>query len=214
MSNATNNYTRWWWLRLDQMISWSADEWKAFAALIVTCLAQAAVYAIMGLRVTIRIAPSFEASVLLAAFVALAFSFIGLRSMTAIFFKNTIVKGDDAAASRMKGTVFLPTNETWIKATWWINYYPIGGTTAQVEARRRMLPLSLLFFLLGFCAVSGVLMIFGVSERTAALVAFVTTVFPAFYSGRCISVINWPDLIKRGDEDAIAQENRSVPPRI
>ncbi len=213
MADGSNSWTKWWWLRVDQMTGWSGDEWKAFAAFMFIWLAQAIFYAILGLRVVLKTLPFSLASGLLVSFlVAALLSFIGLRSMTATFFGKTVIKGDDAAAARLGGRVHLPTNESWIKATWWIDTRPYGRGT-RVNAERRMMLVSCLVFIPFFLLLARLLMDDGISERIAALIGLIVVAPIALYAGRRISIQFWPDLIKQADEQAIAMENKLVPPR-
>jgi hypothetical protein len=207
MTDGTNQWTKWWWLRLDQIVDWSADEWRAFAAFMFIWTSEAAVFALIA-WIKLRPAPW-----LVGFFIVLPLTFFGLRGITTGFFRNTITRGDDAAAARLSGRVSLPTNESWIRATWWIDTRNTSGTEAQKGARRWMMGISCLVLLFAFLMLDLILKAFGVSDRPAAIISLTTMLIPAFYAGRRISVLSRPELIEKADEDAIAQENRVVPPR-
>ena len=208
MTDATNNYSKWWWLRLDQMVNWSADEWRAFAAFVITWTLMVAMLALLA-RLKLQSAPWLGGFLLI-----LPLSFTGLRDIAAGLFSKTITKGDDAAAARLGGRVYLPTNGSWVRATWWIDTHAYSsGTEAQKRARRRMLGISFLILIPAFISFALLLERFGVGERLAAVVSLTATIIPAFYAGRRICVMSWPMLIDEADNDAIAAENDLVPPR-
>ena len=139
----------------------------------------------------------------------------GLRGLASTLFPRAVVGGDNAAAERLGGCVYLPTNEFWIRGFWWIDALPIKGSwsTEQMQVRERALLIALCIFVPTLLVIACEMMSRGVSERSSALFAFLLAAPTALYSARRISVARWPALVKKADDDAVRLANKSVPPR-
>lgn len=139
----------------------------------------------------------------------------GLRGLTSTFFPSAVIHGDDAAAARLGGRVYLPTNEFWIRGFWWVDATPIRGAWSdeQMKVRERIFAIALCIFVPAFLMLARALTVNGLSMRMSALIAFVLTMPCALYAGRRISIRRWPDLVGKADDDAVKLDNRSVPPR-
>jgi hypothetical protein len=203
-------WTKWWWLHLDQMETWSATEFQAFGAFVLIWIAKTVLYAWLVL-ITLH---SLEwvntaTSVFFSILLALPASIPGLRGLTTTFFRNAVIKGDDAAANRLGGQVNLPANEFWTRGFWWIDFFPIGGSETQAKARQRMLVITAIIFIPSFVPLAHILMSYGASEHLAALISLIATMPAAFYAARRIAILFWPELIQSGDE-AVTKANNSV----
>jgi hypothetical protein len=208
-----SRWTKWWWLRMDQIADWSADERRAFVAFTLTWIGKATLFASLGWGILLGLQVlSPGSSLLFSWLVALSGSLFGLRALTTQLFRDTVMTGDDAAATRLGGRVYLPTNESWIGSSWFLDK-SIGITEAQREAQRRMALIFLVILLLTFLPSTYLLMAFGASEGLALLIVLLTILPADLYAARRVSIFVWPDLIKKADDDAIARENEINPPR-
>jgi hypothetical protein len=197
----------------DQIADWSGDERRAFVAFMLTWIGKATLFASLGWGILLGLQVlSPGSSLLFSWLVALSGSLFGLRALTTQLFRETVMNGDDAAANRLGGRVYLPTNESWIGSSWFLDK-SIGITEAQHEAQRRMALIFLVILLLTFLPSTYLLMAFGASEGPALLVVLLTILPADLYAARRVSILFWPDLIKKADDDAIARENEINPPR-
>ncbi len=209
-------WTKWWWLRADHVRAWSADERRAFVVLLLTWIVTATPFSLVVWSVLLRLVSMSSVTSLTASLlVALAIGFPGLRGLASSIFPEIIASGDDAAAARLGGKVYLPTDERWVRGLWWLD--PSAGVSdwsaEQVKVRQRIFGIGLFIFLSCFLSVASLLMACGMSERIAAIVSFVTTMPAALYAARQITKTNWPDLIRKADDDAVKLANKAVPPR-
>lgn len=215
-AQSEGRWTKWWWLRFDQVGAWSGDERRALGFFILTWGMAVAISAYPALIFFNKVLGlSRKGSVIVWLIVAWPINLPGLRSLTSTLFPRTVIRGDDAAARRLGSRVFLATNEFWIRNFWWIDVSLAKGTWSdeQNTVRGRTLSVSLCIFVPVFLIVAGQLMSFGMSERISALIAFVLIMPCALYTGRRFSILRWPDLVKKADDDAVAIVNRSIPPR-
>jgi hypothetical protein len=138
-----------------------------------------------------------------------------LRSLTSNIFPNLATRGDDAAAVRLGGRVYLPSNEFWIRGFWWIDISLVKGNWSdeQAKVRGRIFIIAFCIFVPVFCLLAVQLISHGIRERIAALVAVAASMPPALYAARRICIACWPALVQKADNDAVELINRSVPPR-
>jgi hypothetical protein len=211
-----NGWTKWWWLRLDQLLNWSIEERRAFLAFAGTFVTAALVLSYPTLLVLNNVLELNRNKSLLICFILVfLFTLPALRGLTSSVFPGLVVKGDDAAAARLGGRVHLPTNEVWIRRFWWIDLSLAEGkwSVEQTKVRARI-------FLIAFCAfvpVFGVLALQlvsgGIGEPVAALIALVVTMPPSLYVGRKICISRWPALVQKADDDAVELTKNSIPSR-
>jgi hypothetical protein len=215
-AQSEGGWTKWWWLRFGQVGAWSGDERRAFGFFILTWGMAVAISAYPALILfTKLLGLSPKGSVIVWLIIAWPINLPGLRGLTSTLFPRTVIRGDDAAARRLGGRVFLPTNEFWIRNLWWIDVSLAKGiwSDEQMKVRGRTFLVSLCIFVPAFLIVASQLMSFGISERVSALIAFALIVPCALYAGRRFLILRWPDLVKKADDDAVAIVNRSIPPR-
>jgi hypothetical protein len=211
-----NGWTKWWWLRLDQLSSWSIEEWRAFLAFAVTFVTAALILSYPTLLVLNNVLElNRNKSLPICLILVCLFTLPALRGLTSSVFPRLVIKGDDAAAARLGGRVYLPTDEFWIRQFWWIDLSLAEGkwSVEQTKVRARI-------FLIAFCTfvpVFGILALQlisgGISERIAALIALVVTMPPSLYVGRKICISRWPALVQKADDDAVERTKSSIPPR-
>ena len=207
MADETNGWTRWWWLRMDQMGAWSGDERLAFVTFVLTWVGISTLFAsygwsiLLGLKV---LGPT--TSLLFSWFVSLSGCLFCTRVQTTQLFRDIVVNGDDAAATRLRGRVYLPTNNAW-----WFLDRRLRGTKAQLEARQRIGLIFIVILLLTFLPSVYLLMHFGASEGLALLIVLFTMLPSDLYAAHGIAI--WPELVRQADKDAIAKENEINPPR-
>jgi hypothetical protein len=195
-----NRWTKWWWLRIDQIAHWSADERRASVTFLLTWIVTATLAALWGWGVlSLLHVLNSEAALLFSFFVALSGTLFGLRWLTTLLFGDTVMDGDDAAAARLGGRVHLPTNEPLIRGSWWFLDKRIGLTEAQRTAQRRMMVVFLVVLLLTFLPAVYLLIDFGASEGLALLIVLLTVLPTELYAARRISIWCWPDLIKKAE---------------
>jgi hypothetical protein len=114
-------WSKWWWLQIYSIPTWSADERRAAGAFSVTFLAT---FLFMGLVLgyfILRLQFALNVALIASTAVSLFFVTRYVRGMATDFFPNTIRKGDEAAAKRVGGTVFLPDESPGL---WWIDWAP------------------------------------------------------------------------------------------
>lgn len=210
-------WTRWWWLRVDQVGEWSRIELRAALYFFLTwtfAVIATGVPAWFFLNDYLRLGP--QRSLVVWLIVAWPLNLPGLRGLASTLFPQAVISGDDAAAERLGGRVYLPTNEFWIRNFWWIDALPIAGswTDNQMRVRERTLLIAFCVFVPTLLAVAGGMMSQGISERSSALFAFLLAAPVALYSARRVSIARWPELVRKADDDAVRLANGSVPPRV
>ena len=214
--NSQKGWTRWWWLRFDQAGQWSAIERRAVHRFLLTWAFAAMVTGLPAwLFLNDYLQLGTKRSLIVWLIVAWPLNLPGLRGLASTLFPRAVVGGDNAAAERLGGCVYLPTNEFWIRGFWWIDALPIKGSwsTEQMQVRERALLIALCIFVPTLLVIACEMMSRGVSERSSALFAFLLAAPTALYSARRISVARWPALVKKADDDAVRLANKSVPPR-
>jgi hypothetical protein len=215
MENATNTYTKWWWLRFDQIAHWSARERRAFLAFLLVFVGKATLFASVGWGLLFKLNVLEPGPRLLFSWlVALSGSLFGLRGLTTQLFRDVVMAGDDAAAGRLGGRVYLPTDKSSIAGMWWFLDKTPWRTKAQLSAQRRMVPIFLVLLFLTFLPALYFLKNLGASEGVAILIVLLTVVPIDLYVTRRTAIRFWPDLIQQADADAISRPDEDEPPRI
>jgi hypothetical protein len=118
--------------------------------------------------------------------------------------------GDDAAADRLGGRVYLPISEPSVG---WFFDRSTGKTEAQRVAQRRMAVIFIPILLVTFLPSVYLLMNLGMSEGLALLIVLLTILPADLYAVRRIAIWWWPDLVRQADKDTISRENGINPPR-
>jgi hypothetical protein len=210
-------WTKWWWTRVDQIGQWSADERRAVALIALTWCVASVICSYPALYFLVRVVHlRFGTSLLISFAFALVTNIPAHRGLATTLFPRTIRSGDDAAALRLGGRVYLPTSEFWIRGFWWIDTTTARGdwSNEQMKVRLRILFISFLIFVPVFLAEAALMMAWGASELVAALVGTAVNLPLACYTGRRIAVRLWPELVQKADDDAVRSANRSIPPRL
>jgi hypothetical protein len=209
-------WTKWWWLRIDQLMNWSIDEKHAFLAFVATFVTAALIvsYPVFLFLNNFLDLPR-EASRLICLILVWPIVLPSLRGLTSSVFPHIVIKGDDAAAARLGGRVFLPLNEFWIRGFWWIDLSLASGkfSDEQTKVRARIFCIAFVVFVPVFSLLALQLIGSGISERAAALIAFVVAAPLATYAGRRMCISRWPDLAQKADDDAVERMKNSIPPR-
>jgi hypothetical protein len=214
VTTENNRWTKWWWLRIDQIASWSRRERRAAVAFVLTWLVTASLSAVWGWALLVGLhVLDHESRLLFSFLVALSGILFGLRTLTTVLFRDIVMSGDDAAAGRLGGRVYLPTNEAWIKGTWWFLDKSIGLTETQRSAQRRTLTIFIVILLLTFLPSLHLLTALGASEGETLLIGSLTVLPAELYIARRIAKWCWPDLIEKADKHAVTDWNKDIPPR-
>jgi hypothetical protein len=203
----TNQWSKWWWVRLDLIPIWSPDERRAAG---VFCGVLLATLLIVGAVLNFYISRlKFDPAVTLIA--SLGFSLLvvipSLRGLATRIFPATLKSGDEAAAQRAGGEVILPEKSPGL---WWINY---GAGTNMISRDEQFIRVAIFAIaMLIFCPSalyfpSHLMIWLDVSKRTSIIATLVTMLPLSFLVGRKLSVWLWPDVARKADENALARFN-------
>jgi hypothetical protein len=200
-------WSKWWWLQIYSIPTWSADERRAAGVFGATFLAA---FLFMGSFLAFYISVlKFELYVTLTASIAISLwvAIANVRGMASEVFPGTIRKGDEAAAKRLGGTVVLPDESPGL---WWINY---GAGTNKISPEEKFTRIAIFFIAMPIFFPAALffpphLMVWlDVSKRTAILATMVTMLPLSFFIGRKLTACMWPDVVRRADENAFARYN-------
>jgi hypothetical protein len=101
-----NKWTKWWWVRLYQIPSWSSDERRAFWAFVVTFFIAALILTYPVLLFFNNVLEQDPKKNLLIWLILMwPVTLPGLRGLTSNIFPDSVIRGDDAAAVRLSGRV-------------------------------------------------------------------------------------------------------------
>jgi hypothetical protein len=192
-------WSKWWWLRIDQIGAWSADERRAFGVFLLAWVVTALPFAIFGWVGLLRLTPINSAGAsLISIFVALLANFPGVRRLASSQFPEIIIKGDDASAARMGGQVYLPSNERWIRGSWWLNSIGLVSdwSPEQKTVRARIYGIALFVFTPSFAWLASLLTPYFASKGLAAAISLLVTAPSALLLAHSIAKSQWPDLVK------------------
>jgi hypothetical protein len=200
-------WSKWWWLQIYSIPTWSADERRAAGAFGATFLAAFLFMgSLLGFYISIL---KFELYVTLTASIAISLWLVipNVHGMASEIFPGTIKKGDEAAAKRAGGTVFLPDESPGL---WWIDWRATYNRSDEETFTRRVifciaLPI---FFPAALFFPPHLMVWFDVSKRTSILATLVTMLPLCFFIGRKLTAWMWPDVVRRADENAFARFNR------
>jgi hypothetical protein len=204
-------WSKWWWLQVYSIPTWSADESRAAGVLGVTFLAT---FLFMGLVLGFFISRlEFALYVTLTASIAISLWIVipSVRGIASELFTDTIRKGDDAAAKRLGGTVGSP-DET--PGLWWIYY---GAGTNKISREEQFTKAAIFFIAMPiFCPAAlyfppHLVVWFDVSKRTSILAIMVAMLPLSFFIGRKLSAWMWPDVVRKADQNAFARFNHRKP---
>jgi hypothetical protein len=118
-SQVDGGWTKWWWLRVDQLGQWSVEERRAVGLVALTWFVASVVWSYPVLYFLNRVFRlDFETSLVVSLVFALLTNIPALRGLVTTLFPRAIRLGDDAAALRLGGQVYLPKNEFWIRGFW------------------------------------------------------------------------------------------------
>lgn len=200
-----NRWTKWWWLQLRSVSTWSGDERRAAAAiygtLLVCFLFLTPVFAFYISRL------KFDLNVtLIAAIAASLLSIVpSVRGLASQMFPSIVKKGDEAAANRVGDVVALPEGSPGL---WWINY---GAGTNMISSEEQFVRIAI-FIVAMLIFVPAVLYLpphliiwFEVSKRTSILATMATILPLSYFIGRKLIVQVWPDVARTADEKAWAR---------
>jgi hypothetical protein len=200
-------WTKWWWLRLESVSAWSADQRRAASAvygtLLVCFLFAASVFAFYISRL------KFDLNVtLIAAIAASLFAVVpNVRGITSAIFPGIIKNGDEAAANRVGDVLVLPGESPGL---WWINY---GAGTNMISSEEQFVRVAIfivamLIFVPSALYLPRHMMIwFELSKRTSILSTLATTLPLSYFIGRKLIVQFWPEVARTADEKASARFN-------
>jgi hypothetical protein len=205
-------WSRWWWLQIYSIPTWSADERRAAGAFAVAFLAT---FLLMGLAFgyfILRLQFTLNVALIGSAAFSLFFAARYVRGMASDFFPDTITKGDEAAAKRVGGKVSLPEQSPGL---WWTDYGPGADYKRSGEetfTRNAIFLIALPLSCPGLIYLPPLLMSwFHVTKRTSILAAVFIMVPLSFFIGRRLTAWMWPDVVRRADENALARVNHREP---
>jgi hypothetical protein len=203
----STRWSKWWWLRLYLILTWSADERRAAAAFYGTFLTS---FLFMGGIMTFYISTlKFDLNVTLSASIAISLLIAvpRIRGLASEIFPATVKNGDEAAAKRVGGKVFLPDESPGL---WWINF---GAGTGMISREEQFVRIAIfLIAMLIFCPSAlyfppHLMVWLDVSKRTSILATMVTMLPLSFFIGRKLTTWMWPDEVRTADENAFARFN-------
>jgi len=202
-----DRWTKWWWLRLQSVSTWSADERRAagavYGTLLVCFLFAAAGFAFYISRL------KFDLNVTLVAAIAASLLAVvpNARGIASAIFPGIIKKGDEAAANRVGDVLVLPGESPGL---WWINY---GAGTNIISSEEQFVRVAIfivamLIFVPSALYLPRHMMIwFELSKRTSILSTLATTLPLSYFIGRKLIVQFWPEVARTADEKASARFN-------
>jgi hypothetical protein len=200
-------WSKWWWLKIYSISTWSPDERRAAGAIwgtfLVAFLLVASVFVVS--ISTLKFDPKVASVGAIA--VSLLIVAPGMRGLASNFFPNTIKRGDEAAAKRTGGTVFLPEESPGL---WWLTSDGIGPYSREERFIALMI---FLIAMLIFCPTAlyfppRLMAWFDLSKRTAILSIMLTVGPLSYFIGRRLSTWLWPDATRTAHENAWARFNR------
>jgi hypothetical protein len=205
-------WSKWWWLQIYSIPTWSADERRAAGAFGVTFLATFLFMGLVFCYFIWRLQFTLNVALIGSAAISLFFATRYVRGMASDFFPDTVRKGDQAAAKRVGGTVILPDESPGL---WWTDYGPGANYKRSHEetfTRNAIFLIALPLLYPAILYLPPLLMVwFDVSKRTSILATMVTMLPLSFFIGRKLTVWMWPDVVRRADENAFARFNHRKP---
>ncbi|MGJ4945663.1 hypothetical protein ACQR1W_34240 [Bradyrhizobium sp. HKCCYLS1011] len=209
-----NQWSKWWWLRVSSIPHWSSDERRAAATFCVTCLVACLFLSVVFAGCISPLRFSFDLTLSVSFGIALLATVPNLRGLTTALFPNTIQKGDQAAADRVGGEVFLPDEK--IKPTlWWCDYHPGASHNISWEEQHIKIAIFLIAILIFFPCIlylpRYLMERFGLTQ-SSSLVAIILAILPlSLIVARKLSIRIWPDIARRAEENAVARCNPPKP---
>jgi hypothetical protein len=202
-------WSKWWWLQIYSIPRWSPDERRAASAFAVTFLVA---FLFMGSLLSFYISVlRFELYVTLTASIAISLwlATSSVRRMASEFFPGTIKRGDEAAAKRLGGTVFLPDENPGL---WWIDYNATyNRSNEETFTVRVIFCIALPLCFLALISVPPRLQVLlDVSKRASILATFALVVPLCFFIARRLTAWMWPDVVRRADANAFARYNHHM----
>lgn len=207
-----NQWSKWWWLRVSSIPDWSADELRAAATFCATCLVACLFLSILFAACLSSLRLGFGLTFSVSAGIALMTTLPVLRDLTTDLFPNAIRKGDQAAAGKVGGEVFLSDEKQ--PTLWWCDYHPGASHKISWEEQNIKIAIfliAILIYLPCMYYLSPYLMgRFGLTESTS-LLATMPMLPVSLAIGRKLSIRIWPDIAKRAEQNAIARYNPPKP---
>jgi hypothetical protein len=195
--------------------SWSPNECRAFSAFALTFFGAAVVFGVLTSLFYAAFHLEVRASYLIWFALTLTAAGPSLRNLTTSLFPNIVRKGDDDAATRLGGRVYLPTNKFWIRNFWWLDLSLASSKWSPEEnfIRGRMFLIGFFISLPLLLLVGWVMTEFGFNERVALITSLLAALPPAFYGARKICISSWPVISQKAEDAAVNRDNQSIPPR-
>jgi hypothetical protein len=204
-------WSKWWWLQIYSVPTWSADERRAAGAFGITFLAT---FLFMELVLGFFISKlQFALYVTLTASIAISLWMVisSIRGIASEVFPDTIRKGDEAAVKRLGGSVVLSDESPGL---WWINY---GAGSSKISPEEKFTRIAIFFIAMPIFFPAAVyfpphlVVWFDVGKRTSILATMVAMLPLSFFIGRKLSAWMWPDVVRKADENAFARFNHRKP---
>jgi hypothetical protein len=201
MTGAGDRWKRRWWLRIDQVGTWSMEEFKAAGAIWLTFACMAMFNGLIAFGYLYGMDFGREAR-FIGAFLFAMIAFAYFRGVAGELFPNATMIGDERAAERLGLDMPLWSPSPPSNRLWWLNW-------RSVASREEGYLVAIIWFLAGIIFIPSSL--FGIahlqrdfdfSKRTSILVVMTALLPLSFYLGRRLCVWLWPDFVKTADYNA------------
>jgi hypothetical protein len=199
-----NTWTKWWWLRVDQLQSWSVDERRAGRAFVLTFFGLSLLISIALLSLMLGLHFGSGLSVGISILVSLVLAPLYVRGVAGDMLSTIVRAGDVAAAKRMGGwvpefpddSVFL----TELLTPWWLEYkYTYGWSPEERWTRNAIFVIASVLFLVSFSLVFNFLQSLGLSKTSSGLIHILIVLPLTLFLARRFCVWMWPEYVRRAD---------------
>lgn len=203
-------WSKWWWVQIYLIPRWSLDERRAFYAFSLVFLT----IFLFGVLVSHILFSGlhFESYVTLAGSITIALylAIPNIRGITSEMFSTIIKKGDEAAAKRVGGTVWLSDENPGL---WWLDYrFTYRWSHEERWTRNAIFAIAFSIFVTSaLFLIPHLTTWFEFSKRTSILITMVMWLPLSFYIGRQFCAWQWPEFVKRADDNAVARYNHRNP---
>jgi hypothetical protein len=210
----SNAWTKWWWIKVHQSMSWDSYERRAASTLGLLFVLISLGLGSFGFELADAMEFALPVKIMAGIFVGVPFGIFNARGIASEIFPLVVRNGDDASAKRLVGSVVLPSEEFFVRRLWWL----ARGAEADWTAEERWTRNAICGFAAGFLLVPlpfELPFLAGLEFNKKAIALFFTFVqMPlTLYVSRRLCVWLWPDYVRQADNAAVKRSNRNVSPR-
>jgi hypothetical protein len=213
MLHSSNTGTKWWWLRIDQISNWSAEEGRGARAIGLTFVGVSILSFFCCFALLLRFDVGATLRVIVSLVIALVLTLAYARQIAGDLFPALVQAGDAAAAHRLGGWELGMSDPLPFLSIWWLDYkFTHGWSTEERWTRNAILAIAAVLFLAPFSFELRFLENLGVSKNTSAVILVLIVLPLTLCLSRLICVLMWPDYVRRADDLARQRQNNRKSP--